>query len=283
MKTTTLLGAHLSIAGGPENALYNGKTLGCTTIQIFTQSNRQWSTKLFAPETIETFELAKKETGITSIISHASYLINLGSNTAETRKKSLEALKNELQRCNQLGIHYVVLHPGSGTPKDDAIKRIQEGINEALLGHTGVSILLEIMAGQGSTVGASLEELATMREGVENKRHLGICLDTCHAWAAGYDFSTPESYHNFWHSFDKIIGINHLKAFHLNDSLKPQGSHVDRHTDIGKGTLGLEPFRLLMNDDRFKDIPKIIETPKSADHALQDDMKNLEILRSLIR
>lgn len=284
MKTTKLLlGAHVSIAGGLQNAFQRAHSIGCTAFQIFTQSNRQWSFKVFTQEEVDGFNLAKKATGIERVITHASYLINLGSNSEEIRNKSLLALKSELARCDQLGIKYLVLHPGSGSPKQQALQLIADGINEAFKEYTNTQILLELMAGQGSSVGSRFEDLALIRDNVEKKQLTGICFDTCHAWAAGYTFNTPESYEMLWQSFDEIIGLEHLKAFHINDSAKTVGCCVDRHANIGQGTMGLEPFKLILNDSRFNNIPKIIETPKEKDRELQDDLMNLEKLRSLIK
>lgn len=283
MKTTKLLlGAHVSIAGGVQNALYKAHSIGCTALQIFTQSNRQWSFKVFTQEEVDAFNLAKQETGITHIVTHASYLINLCSNSEETRKKSILALKSELARCSQLGIASLVLHPGSGTPKSQALQLIADGINEAFNEHNKTQILLELMAGQGSSVGSSFEDLATIRNLVDKKELIGICFDTCHAWAAGYVFNTPDTYAALWKSFEQIIGLKHLKAFHINDSAKTLGCCVDRHAAIGEGTMGLEPFKLIMNDKVFSHIPKIIETPKEKDQELEDDLINLQTLRSLI-
>lgn len=283
MKTSKLLlGAHVSIAGGVQNALYKANSIGCTAVQIFTQSNRQWSFKIFSSEEIAAFALAKKETGITHVITHASYLINLASNSAEVRQKSVIALKSELARCNQLGIPYLVLHPGSGNPKQEALKLIAEGINEALLDQHDTQILLEIMAGQGSSVASTFEDLAYIRQHIDKKELIGVCFDTCHAWAAGYVFNTPETYAELWKSFDQVIGLEHLKAFHINDSAKGVNSHVDRHASIGEGTIGLEAFKLIMNDQKFVNISKIIETPKGDGKELEDDLRNLQMLISLL-
>ncbi|MBA3954235.1 deoxyribonuclease IV [Candidatus Dependentiae bacterium] len=281
MKYTLLLGSHMSIAGGVEQALYRGAALGCTAIQLFTSSNRQWNTKEFSPESVANFKQAKKETGITTIIAHASYLINLGSVSTEIVQKSAQALYYELLRCNQLGIQYLVLHPGSGTlPATECLKQIARELSQ-VLGEdtTNVMILLENTAGQGTSVGYNFEQLAYLRQSITRPERIGICFDTCHAFAAGYDFTTPQAYTALWDAFDKIIGLEHLKAMHINDSKKGLNSHVDRHEDIGKGCLGLEPFRLIMNDKRFFDIPKILETPKDSP---DEDEMNLTVLKSLL-
>lgn len=280
MTKERLLGAHMSIAGGVEQAIYKGASINCTAIQIFTASNRQWSSKEFDSLSVEKFKKAQEETNLTHVISHASYLINLGSESSEIVKKSIVALYQELIRCKQLDIKYLVLHPGAGI-KDlqKSIKQIAEGISKVLSNFDGSTmILLETMAGQGTSVGNTFEQLALLRSLVEEKKRIGVCFDTCHAWAAGYDFSSPESYHELWKQFDKIIGLEYLKACHINDSLKPRGSKVDRHADIGKGTMGLSTFELIMNDKNLFYLPKILETPS---HELSQYAHNLSILRSL--
>lgn len=282
-KSQLLLGAHMSIAGGLDQALLRGASIGCTAIQIFTHSNRQWAVKKLTQENIDAFINTQKQTGITHVVVHASYLINLGSKSAITVKKSVQTLQEELTRCNELGIPYLVLHPGSGlTPAQDCIKQIAQYIDEILDNVSGSSmILIENMAGQGSSVGYTFEQLASCRSLVKNKKRVGFCFDTCHGWTSGYDFSTEKNYQKMWEDFDSIIGLSHLKAMHMNDSKKPVGSRVDRHEHIGKGTMGLEPFKLLMNDERFFDIPKILETPK-AETDLKHDEQNMETLKNLL-
>lgn len=282
MKHKLLLGSHMSIAGGVEQALYRGAALGCTAIQIFTSSNRQWNTKEFSSESIMAFKQAQTETNITTVIAHASYLINLGSISAEIVQKSAQALHYELIRCNQLGIRYLVLHPGSGAMPDiECLKQIATELSQILKKDaTQVTILLENTAGQGSSVGYSFEHLAYLRKSIVPSERIGICFDTCHAYAAGYDFSTPQNYQAMWDTFDSLIGLEHLRALHLNDSKKGLNSHVDRHEDIGKGCLGLEPFRLIMNDERFFDRAKILETPKESP---EEDRMNLAVLKGLIQ
>ncbi len=276
-----LLGAHMSIAGGIDKAFYSGSSINCTAIQLFTHSNRQWAMKPISDKIIAATNQAQKETGINHVIVHASYLVNLGSATAETVKKSSIALGKELQNCSSLSFPYLVLHPGAGiSDKKACMKQISEGINEVF--HevdTSTMILLEIMAGQGTSVGSSFEQLAEIKSGVRNKKRIGFCIDTCHLWAAGYDFSTEKGYHKVWKEFDDILGYENLKAIHINDSKNPLGSHVDRHQEIGQGTIGIEAFRMLMNDPHLHAIPKILETPKDT---LPDYAHNMEVLRSLI-
>jgi deoxyribonuclease IV len=276
-----LLGAHMSIAGGIDQAFIRGHSIGCTTIQIFTHSNRSWRFKDLTEETIQDVKKAQSFTGITKTLAHASYLINFASSSAETVKKSRETLGKELIQCEQLSIPYLVLHPGTGT-KDiqEAIQKISDAINSVLDHTPGTTLLLlETMAGQGSSVGYRFEQLAALRNLIHNKKRVGVCFDTCHVWAAGYPFATEKEYKALWHEFDTIIGLEHLKAMHLSDSLKPFGSRLDRHGDIGKGTMGLEPFRLLMNDSRFLYLPKVLETPN---HTLEGYAHNLQILENLV-
>lgn len=279
-----LLGAHMSVAGGYEQALIKGNSIGCTAIQLFTKSNRQWKAKAITAQQAALFKYTAKELAINSIVSHASYLINLGNTDAELTKKSVVALIEELERCTLLGIPYLVLHPGSSgkITQEESLTHVSACLNYVLNYDSGSTmILLENTAGQGSSVGSSFEELKAIYKGVTHKKRIGFCFDTCHALVAGYDFRTPSLYTILWEQFDAIIGLEHLKVFHLNDAAKDLNSHVDRHAHIGKGKIGLEGFKLIMNDPRFFDIPKILETPKTTTD-LKHDLENLEILRSLL-
>ena len=281
-KTPLLLGAHMSISGGFEKAIERGESIGCTAIQIFVKSNRQWAAQPISEDQIEKFHTAAKDSTILAIVAHASYLINLAATTKEAFTKSVHALAIELKRCEQLGIHYLVLHPGSRLSLDlkDALAQIAAGIDQALEQSPGKTmILIENMAGQGSSVGSRFEELAAIRAASHHKTKVGFCLDTCHAFAAGYDLRTPETYKATWKEFDTIIGLEHLKAIHLNDSKKELGSRVDRHANIGKGTMGLESFSLIMNDKNLTWVPKILETPY---HDLSDYAHDMETLKKLI-
>lgn len=282
MKRENLLGAHMSIAGGIEKSLYSAASIDCTAMQIFTHSNRRWAMSNPTQESIEKFNEARIQTGITHIIIHASYLINLGSEKEDIVNKSVHALNQELNIANDYAIDYVVLHPGSGQQNQEAtIKQIAELINKIFkINKTKINILLENMAGQGNQVAHTFEQLALLRSLISDKKRIGFCLDTCHAWAAGYDFSTPSKYKTMWQDFDSILGIDNLKAIHLNDSKNILNSHVDRHAEIGKGKIGLETFELIMNDNRLDHIPKVLETPKKD---LDDYSKNLKLLRSLIK
>jgi deoxyribonuclease IV len=277
-----LLGAHMSISGKIELAIERGESIGCTAIQIFTKSNRQWHAKPLTEDETDAFKKAWKSSSIRSVIAHASYLINIGSANEELEQKSVAALKLEMERCTALGVPYLVLHPGShtNTNLELCIDRISKNINKLLANTSHCTILLENMAGQGSSIGGTFEQLAQIIKHVDDKKRIGICFDTCHAFAAGYDFRTKKTYNAMWETFDTLIGLNKLKAIHINDSQKDVGSRVDRHTNIGKGKIGLTAFELLLKDPRFTDIPKVLETPKKD---LIDDKKNMETLISLLK
>ncbi|HLJ31844.1 MAG TPA: deoxyribonuclease IV [Candidatus Babeliales bacterium] len=281
-KQTLLFGAHMSIAGEFKRAIERGESIGCTAIQIFTKSNRQWHAKAIGEKEAMEFKESWKASSITSIVAHASYLINIGSPDKAIEHKSVNALKIEMERCAMLDIPYLVLHPGSHSHTDEKIclERISHNLDELFKQVDGCSILLETSAGQGTNVGYNFEQLAYIIKLSHHKNRLGVCFDTCHAFTAGYDFTTEKSYHDLWKQFDKIIGLNKLKAIHVNDSKQVLGSCIDRHADIGKGKMGLKPFELLFNDPQFFDIPKILETPKK--DGLEKDKKNMETLVSLL-
>lgn len=283
-----LIGAHMSIAGGYEQALIKGASIGCTAIQLFTKSNRQWYAKPITKENAHHFKKMQKETGILCVVAHASYLINLGSIHKATEEKSIKALIDELERCESLGISFLVLHPGSlGTlSKEEGARQISNNLDKALAdAQSTTMILLENMAGQGSAFGSSFQELASIYQQAAHKKRLGFCFDTCHAFAAGYDISSEKTYEHVWKEFDAILGLKYLKVIHMNDSKKPLASHLDRHEDIGKGCIGLHGFDLLMNDHRFVSVPKILETPKGkgSKDILQDHLMNLQQLKKLVR
>lgn len=276
-----LLGAHVSISGGLHRSIERAKELACTTMQIFTRNNRQWSFDRLSDEEATLFKHAQQHSPIKIVISHSSYLINIASPDSIIRNRSLKALQAEIERCHQAQIPFVVLHPGAcmRSTEVSCVKQIGIGLSEALQNTPqDVAILLENTAGQGSSIGHTLEQLAAIYDATTEKERLGFCFDTCHGFAAGYDFRTEELYIKFWKNFDKILGIKNLKALHLNDSKKEYNSRVDRHEDIGKGKIGIDAFRFIMQDRRFMAIPKIIETPMEtmADHA-----RNLEILRKI--
>ncbi|HXW85930.1 MAG TPA: deoxyribonuclease IV [Candidatus Bathyarchaeia archaeon] len=272
-----LLGAHMSVSGGFDQAIVRAESIGCTAMQIFTKSNRQWHAKVVDPNDAASFKAAVAQSSLElhNIIVHATYLINIGSPDKAIEKKSVQAVLTELDRCQMLGIPYLVLHPGSHTNSDEktCLNRIADNLNYILEHtHTSVSILLENMSGQGSTVCDSFEQLHTVYRQSDHKKKLGFCFDTCHAFAAGYDFRTKKGYDNMWKAFEELLGIKKIKAMHINDSKRECGSHVDRHEDIGKGKIGTHAFELLFNDPRFFDVPKILETPNKELAAYKHNM-----------
>lgn len=277
-----LVGSHISVAGGHDLAIERGESIGCSAMQIFTKSNRMWFDKKITDEQAERFIQAAKKSTIQSIIVHAGYLINLGSKDQTTAEKSAKALLDEVHRCEQLGLKILVLHPGShvGAGEEKAIEQIAHNLDFVIEQSTGdVIIALETMAGQGSNVGYTFEQLAQIRALSKHKKNLGVCLDTCHIFCAGYDITTTKSYDYTIKKFDEIIGLEHLKAIHLNDSHKPCGSRLDRHAPLGEGTIPLETFSLIMNDKRLRNIPKVLETPSDPEMHLW--AKEIKLLKSM--
>ena len=277
------LGTHMSISGGVHLSLERGRSIGCNAVQLFVKSSNQWKAKPLSPEDIGLFREKSREYSPGSIMAHTSYLINIASPDRELLEKSKAALLVEVERSETLGIPWLVLHPGShrGSGEEAGIKSIAKSLNQLFkrtAGYTN-SILLETTAGQGNTIGHTFEQLAAIMEQIVDKERIGICFDTCHTFAACYDLTTQKSYNSVFKSFDEILGIDNLKAFHLNDSLGALCSRKDRHAGIGKGEMGIEPFRFLMNDSRFSNIPMVLETPKGPD--LKEDVENLALLRSL--
>jgi len=278
-----LAGAHMSIAGGLYKAFERGKQVHCKTIQIFLKNSNQWKAKLLTEEDRTRFREAQGKSGIFPVLAHDSYLINLASPDRFLYKKSVHAFVEELKRANFLGVPYLVLHPGAhmGAGIDAGIARIAKALTQALdRVEPPVVVLLENTAGQGSSLGCRFEQLAAILERIGNPDRVGFCLDTCHAFAAGYDLRTEDAYCETMREFDRLIGIRKILAFHVNDSKKDLGCRVDRHCHIGKGFLGLPAFRLLVNDSRFATIPKILETPKGA--GFREDLHNLAVLQSLV-
>ncbi len=278
-----LIGAHTSIAGGVENALYQGREIGATTIQLFTTNQRQWKAKALTKETIEAWNNALKETGIREVMSHDSYLINLGAPDPEILQKSRESFLLEIERCLQLGITYLNFHPGAALDEDPqkCLDRIAESLllYESLLDKGTTRLLLENTAGQGSAVGWRFKELAYIHQKVSKRIPIGVCLDTCHLFAAGYDIKTKAAADVTLLEFDRVIGLKHLYAFHINDSAKGLGSRVDRHMHLGKGLIGLECFEFLMNDPRTQSIPKYLETPKDPEIRKRE----IQMLRDFVK
>lgn len=277
-------GAHMSIAGGIAKSFARGEQVGCETMQIFSKNDRQWKAKPYPPEDIAAFKAEQARTGIAPVIVHCSYLVNLAAAEDELWEKSIAAFVDELERCALLGISAIVVHPGAHTGSGEAVglRREADAFNRIFDAGAGgdVQVLLENTAGQGTALGWRFEHLAELLELVTHRERLGVCLDTCHLLAAGYDIRTANTYAATMVEFDRVVGLAHLKAWHLNDSQKDLGSRVDRHTHIGQGCVGLEAFRLLVNDPRFATLPMIIETPKEKD--MIEDIENLKLLRSLV-
>ena len=259
------IGAHVSITGGIENAPYNAREIGAKAFALFTKNQRRWTAKDLEEKNILEFKRRIEEIGIEPkyILPHDSYLINLGNADEEKRNQSFEAFVDEMKRCNELGLLYLNMHPGSHLKEiseEQSMDLIIDCINKAHELVPNVNVVLEITAGQGSNLGYTFEQLAYIINGTINKNRIGVCLDTCHMFAAGYDIRTKDSYTKTMNNFEEIVGFKYLKGVHLNDSMVPLASKKDRHESIGKGELGLEFFELLMNDERFDDIPIVLET-----------------------
>jgi deoxyribonuclease-4 len=285
MTKKLLIGAHMSISGGVFNAFEHGEEVGCATIQIFTKNSNQWKAKELTSEDARKFRESQKKTGISPVVGHNAYLINLASPKKDVYDLSMEAMLVELERAELLGLPYLVMHPGAHleSGEKEGIKQIARSVDKLHQKTKGfkVKMCLETTAGQGSTIGSRFEQLAEIIDRVEESERLGVCYDTCHTFAAGYDIRTKKTYEETFKLFAQHIGVQKLKLIHLNDSLKDLGSRVDRHQHIGKGKIGLEGFRLLMNDKRWEKIPKILETPKEGGTA--KDIENLKLLRNLVK
>ncbi|HJQ97723.1 MAG TPA: deoxyribonuclease IV [Candidatus Polarisedimenticolaceae bacterium] len=279
------LGAHMSIAGGMPKALERARSVEATALAVFVKSSNQWRARPLAEDEVATYRREARSASLDHhTLGHASYLINVASPDPALWEKSTAALGDELARCAQLGIPWLVVHPGShvGQGADDGMTRIAKALVQSLARKdtADAGILLENTAGQGSALGGKLEELATILERANDAPRLGVCLDTCHALAAGYELRDEESYGAFVDAVDRAVGLSRVKGFHLNDSKGDLGSRLDRHEHIGKGRLGLAPFRFLLNDRRFEDVPMVLETEKGDD--LAEDRVNLATLRSLV-
>ena len=260
------IGAHVSASGGVENAPLNAHEIGAKAFALFTRNQRQWKSSPLTSRSIDLFKERCAAYGYlpSQILPHDSYLINLGHPEAEGLTKSREAFLDEMQRCEQLGLDRLNFHPGShlnAFPIDDCLDRIAESINEALNQTSGVTAVIENTAGQGTNLGHTFEQIAHIIDRVEDKSRVGVCIDTAHTLAAGYDIKTTEGIIDTFDKFDKIIGFSYLRGMHINDSKKDLASKVDRHDSIGKGLMGLTTFKMLMNDPRFDNIPMILETP----------------------
>ena len=280
-----LLGAHMSVAGGLDQALYRGKTAGCHVIQIFSKNSNQWKAKPLVEEEIANFKKAKKETDVFPALVHSSYLINICSAKEEEWKKSVEALFIEMERVERLEMPYLVLHPGAHLGEGEAvgIARAAEALNLLFQRSAGfkMQILIELTAGQGSCVGSRFEEVGAILDRIKAPERIGICFDTCHVFAAGYDLRTEERYEETMAALDRAAGLGRVRAFHLNDCKKDLGCRVDRHEHIGLGKMGTAPFSFLVNDARFFGLPMVLETPKGKE--LKEDIQNLAVLRGLNR
>lgn len=275
------IGAHVSTAGGMGNAPENGVRLGCECIQVFTRNQMQWRPKALSEEEIKSYHRAFRDSGLEVALSHSSYLINLGSPDESKLVQSRASFEDEIDRCEQLGIPYLVFHPGAhmGAGVRAGLHTIIESLQDVLREKKGIKtqLLLETTAGQGSNLGCTFEQLAEILEGVTEKERVGICVDSCHVFAAGYDLRTRKTYEATMRHLDGVIGLDRVKAFHLNDSQKELGSQVDRHAHIGKGCLGVSPFEMIVNDPRFAGIPMVIEVPGD----VEDYRRNLQILKKL--
>ncbi|MDE7374602.1 MAG: deoxyribonuclease IV [Odoribacter sp.] len=260
------IGAHVSISGGVENAPVNAHRIGAKAFALFTKNQRQWVASPYSANNVELFRQRCQEYGYRAeqILPHDSYLINLGNPDKDALEKSRAAFLDEMLRCEQLGLKLLNFHPGSSLKKvsdEECLTTIAESINITLDKTKGVCAVLENTAGQGSNLGFTFEQLAYIIDRVEDKSRVGVCIDTCHTFAAGYDIKSESGFRETFEHFDTVIGFKYLKGMHLNDSKKGVGSHIDRHELIGKGELGIETFRMLMKDARFDDIPLILETP----------------------
>ncbi|MHA1731544.1 MAG: deoxyribonuclease IV [Promethearchaeota archaeon] len=286
------IGAHVSVAGGYEKGIAAGKELGCETVQLFTSSPRRWAFRKYKPGEPERFRAAREASNITPVFSHANYLINVASPEGELREKSKVALLEELARVETLGMEFVVLHPGSYKDVDAATpgEAVEVGVANVVDALTWVfdqrpdgtgRILVENTAGHGNLLGKDFEEIRRVLDGIpaEYKDRVGACFDTCHAFASGYDFTTPEKYEAVVGELDDVVGLDRVLAFHLNDSREALGSHRDLHEHIGKGKIGLEPFGYFLNDPRFSDTPGVLETHFGKDYA--EHRENLRVLFSL--
>ena len=288
------LGAHLSIAGGLPRAVDRAVASRCEALQIFTKSVGQWRARPLPDDEVVLFRRRIAETGIRPVVAHNSYLINIAAAAPALRQQSLNALREELDRADLLGLDGLVMHPGSFTTGSEAqgLQLISDGLRMLLEERpaSNVMILLEQTAGQGTNLGHRFEHLASIIDRLDRSPRIGVCLDTCHLLTAGYDLCSVEGYRRTFREFDGVVGLDRIKLFHLNDSKKPCGSRVDRHEHIGKGCLGLEPFRRLLNDRRFAKLPMLLETPKletpeSRRRSDVDpwDARNLRTLRKLLR
>lgn len=278
-------GSHMSMAGGHDRAVRAAHSVGFSTVQVFTKSNNQWRAAPLTEAHVLAFRSALAETGVADPVAHASYLINLGSPDDALWEKSIASLATEIERGEALGIGDLVMHPGAhvGSGEEAGLARVARGLDEVHRRTRGVAlrIALETTAGQGSCLGHRFEHLGRLFELAKEPERLGVCVDTCHIFAAGYPLGTPSEYHDTMGALERAVGLARVRVLHLNDSLKGLGSRVDRHAGIGRGRLGVEPFRLIVNDPRFLALPMILETPKGEEEGEDLDAVNLRVLRGL--
>ena len=279
------LGAHVSIAGGVALAPARGRALGCGAIQIFVRNQRQWTAPPLQPADARAFRAARRRAGVRHAFAHGSYLVNLACPEPTAWRQAVAAFTEELRRAEALGLEALVVHPGShlGAGVEAGLDAVARGVREGLAATRGarVKVALENTAGAGNVLGRTFSELAAMLERLDRAARVGVCVDTCHLFAAGYDIRTPAGYALAMAECVELIGVKRVLAFHLNDAKAPLGSGLDRHENIGRGFLGLRPFRLLLNDRRFARVPKVLETPKEPEPVA--DLRNLAILRRLRR
>lgn len=284
MQTDPLIGTHVSARGGLHRAYERGTRIGCTTIQVFTKNSNQWAGGPIADEDIQKYETARGKATIAPVVAHAAYLINLAAVNPALLRRSRKALEEELRRCEAFGLYGVIVHPGAhmGKGEREGIERIAESINLVHDRTAGLSAftILETTAGQGTSLGYRFEQLRAMIEGIEQQRRVAVCIDTCHLFAAGYPIQTETGWESTMQEFHDTIGFRRLAVVHVNDSARELGSRIDRHEHIGRGKIGKDGFRMLMNDPRFRLLPKILETEKSED--MHEDVENMAVLRSLI-
>jgi deoxyribonuclease-4 len=285
MHSPPLLGTHVSVAGGMHQAFARATRIGCATMQVFVKNANQWSARPLTEPDIQTYKTAAAGASVSPVVAHAAYLINLCAVQPDTLQRSRGGYEDELRRCESLDIMGLVVHPGAhmGAGEEEGIKRIAESLNiihQRTQGFRTLS-LLEVTAGQGTAIGYRFEHLRGIIDLLDEPARAGICLDTCHVFAAGYDIRTDEGWEHMLHELDTTLGLDRLRVIHVNDSEKNLGSRRDRHEHIGKGRIGLEGFRFLMNDPRLALVPKILETDKSED--MHEDIENMNLLRSLLR
>jgi deoxyribonuclease-4 len=281
-----LFGSHLSVAGGCHNALLEARRLGMQTVQIFTKNANQWNARDLTDDEVSLFRRTLRQTRLRQPMAHDSYLINLASPDEKLHRRSLDAFTDEVRRAERLGLRYLVMHPGAhlDSGEEAGLDRVAAALDEVHARCPGfrLQVLLETTAGQGTTLGHRFEHLGRILSRVADPARLGVCFDTCHVFAAGYALAPEKEYRATLRAFDRAVGLKWVRVFHINDSLKPQGSRVDRHAHIGRGEMGLEPFRLLVNDRRFRTRPMVLETAKEDDKGKPMDPVNLATLRGLL-